>query len=63
MALPDPLAPDPVMTCIPLLGPTTLGIPAAAAAAAAAAALDAEKPDRLGFLVALTLDRPCSNLA
>ena len=60
MALLDPLAPDPVMTCIPLVEPTTLGIPAAAAAAAA---LDAENPDRFGFLVALTLDKPCSNLA
>ena len=57
MALLDPLAPDPVMTCIPLVEPTTLGIPAAAAA------LDAENPDRFGFLVALTLDKPCSNLA
>ena len=62
MALPDPLDPDPVIICIPLLGPTTLGIPAAAAAAAAAA-LDAENPERLGFLVALTLDKPCSSLA
>ena len=61
MALPGPPIPDPVITCIPLPplfeGPITLGIPAAAAAAAAAAALDAEKPDLLGFLLAFTLDK------
>ena len=62
MALLEPLVPDPVITCMPLDGPITLGIPAAAAAAAAAA-LDAENPERLGFRVALTLDRPCSALA
>lgn len=64
MALLDPLVP--VITCIPLPplleGPITLGMPAAAAAAAAAA-LDAENPERLGFLVALTRDKPCSCLA